>query len=303
MNWSKYNTSLKKRGSLNLFVEENISEWWYAKEVNKNCRPKKYSDKAIEVCINIRAFFRLPLRATEGLIESLFSKLELDLAVPSYTQVSRRLKLLKDQKLFFNKRKIFAIAIDSTGLKVYGEGEWKVRQHGADKRRTWRKLHLAIDTASQEIRSFKLTKNDVTDGAILKELAPQFQGRLNRILGDGAYDQTGCYVSARKIGARLIAPPRKKAKIQANLINPALIDRDNAISTIRRLGNDDEARKQWKKSVGYYKRSLAETAMFRFKRIFGAHLQSRDFNNQLAEVAMKVMLFNRITKGGIPKNM
>jgi hypothetical protein len=148
MNWSKYNTALKKRGSLNFFVDEKISEWWYAHEVNKNCRPKKYSDKTIEICLSIRSLFKLPLRATEGFINWILSEFKLDIQTPSYTQISRRSGELKNIKLLRERREIVAIAIDSTGLKIFGEGEWKVRQHGYDKRRTWRKLHLAIDLSS-----------------------------------------------------------------------------------------------------------------------------------------------------------
>jgi hypothetical protein len=148
---------------------------------------------------------------------------------------------------------------------------------------------------------FELTKNNISDGSIFNQMASRFKGRVNKILGDGAYDQTGCYESARKIGARLITPPRKNAKMQVDLINPALLDRDNAISIIRRLGNDEEARKQWKKDIGYHARSLAETAMFRFKSMFGQHIKSRNFNNQLSEIAIKVKLFNQATRIGIPK--
>ena len=160
---------------------------------------------------------------------------------------------------------------------------------------------MAIDLSSQEIVDFELTKNNISDGSILNKMAPRFQGRVKKILGDGAYDQTGCYESARRIGARLITPPRKNAKMQVDLINPALLDRDNAISMIRRLGNNEEARKQWKKDIGYHARSLAETAMFLFKSMFGQHLKSRNFNNQLSEIAIKVKLFNHATRLGIPK--
>jgi hypothetical protein len=59
--------------------------------------------------------------------------------------------------------KSHTVVIDSTGLKVFGEGEWKVKKHGQERRRIWRKLHLAVDSKTHEIICADLSLNNVTD--------------------------------------------------------------------------------------------------------------------------------------------
>ncbi|MFN8344513.1 MAG: transposase [Spirosomataceae bacterium] len=76
--------------------------------------------------------------------------------------------------------------MDSTGLKVYGEGEWKVRKHGADKRRTWRKLHLAIDEATNDIHAVELTTNAVSDADMVRPLLDDIEQCVAKVGGDGA---------------------------------------------------------------------------------------------------------------------
>ena len=80
------------------------------------------------------------------------------------------------------------LVIDSTGLKVLGEGEWKVRRHGADKRRVWRKVHLVVDADSHEVRAVEMTDRRRGDGEIvpgpLAQLPPE--ERIAAIGGDGA---------------------------------------------------------------------------------------------------------------------
>lgn len=301
MNWNKYNKNLCRRGSLTIFIDENILEWWYSSESAGSGRPRIYSDKAIEVCIQLRALLKLPLRQTQGLVESLLTLAKLDIKAPCYTQMSRRTSNLKAFTVEIERGSDLSIAIDSTGLKVCGEGEWKVRQHGPSKRRTWRKVHLVVDVATQQIIAQKLTANNVTDGQVWNEMAPQFQDKVKTVYADGAFDQTGCYEITRKIGANLVVPPQKNARMQKGLINPAKLPRDNAIARIRALGNDEDARKQWKVENNYHQRSLAETAMFRLKRTFGSALQSRKFENQKAEIAIKVELLNKMASMGLPK--
>ena len=172
-NWPEYNRSLIQRGSINFwFSEEAINKWRATDHTNEKGRPQEYSDDAILCALLIRTVYHLPLRALEGLLNSLASLLNLSIKIPSYSQICRRAKTLgKALKKLSNKRP-HDIVFDSTGLKVYGEGEWKVRQHGASKRRTWRKLHLGMDPDSKEIIVADLTSNGVGsgDGQIGKNL-------------------------------------------------------------------------------------------------------------------------------------
>jgi hypothetical protein len=163
-NWKEYNKSLIQRGSLTIWFSEDAMKKWVApREEGKRGRPVIYSDDAILTALVIRSVFHLPLRALQGFLASLFMIMAIGFPVPCYTQISRRSKMRGQGLKKLSRRKITDLVIDSTGLKVYGEGEWKVRQHGYSKRRTWRKLHLAICPSTKEIIFEMLTENSVAD--------------------------------------------------------------------------------------------------------------------------------------------
>jgi hypothetical protein len=85
----------------------------------------------------------------------------------NYTTLSRRAACLDvgiSSRL--NRNEKLNISVDSTGLKVYGEGEWKVRKQGVSKRKTWTKLHVGLDVDTNEFVTVLLTDNSV-DEAIL----------------------------------------------------------------------------------------------------------------------------------------
>lgn len=106
-------------------------------------RPETYSDEAILMMLILREVYKCSLRSLQGLVESLFKIMNLKLPIPSYTQISRRAKsLYKRVNRLTEGKKARHVIFDSTGLKVYGEGEWKVKVHGKSKRRTWRKFTL-----------------------------------------------------------------------------------------------------------------------------------------------------------------
>jgi hypothetical protein len=91
----------------------------------------------------IKRVFRLTLRAAQGFIDSIFSLMNVPLRCPDYS-VSRRAKSVNVSFKTFTRGEIAHLVIDSTGLKVFGEGEWKVKKHGQERRRIWRKLHLPL---------------------------------------------------------------------------------------------------------------------------------------------------------------
>ena len=139
--WSNYNSTLIDRGKLTFWVPKDLDKIWYCNEGSE----RTYTDRAIEVLSILRFKFGLSLRETEGFAKSIFEWIGLKLEVPCYSTLCRRLgslSLVLWQEIERNDR--LHVVVDATGLKVYGEGEWKVRIHGYCKRRTWRKLHLAI---------------------------------------------------------------------------------------------------------------------------------------------------------------
>ena len=283
MNWSEYNKNLVKRGNINLWISEDIEKWWYIEQTRKQGRPFTYSDKAIETFLTISYLFKMPLRMTEGFLNSFFEREGLKIQSPCYTQVSRRAASITVEEIKVARGQNINIAIDSTGVKVFGEGEWKVKIHGTSQKRTWRKLHLGVDTDSSMIIRNTLTKNSVDDASIACDMLASLEGCVGKATGDGAYDKGKVYIAARRAGADLVVPPARNARQQKIIIDPAKLPRDNAIARIRRLGGDEEARKLWKKETGYYRRSLAETAMYRSKITFTDRLRHRKFENQQNE--------------------
>jgi hypothetical protein len=301
-NWSQYNKSLIERGSLTVWFSNDVIDTWLAeKRTGKKGHPPLYSDDAILTALMIRSVFHLPLRALEGFLTSLVMFIGLLLPIPSYTQVCRRAKALGQEIARLSNRRVTDLVIDSTGLKVYGEGEWKVRQHGSSKRRTWRKLHLAICPDSHEIVFELLTENSKTDCEVYLDFIEAAPYTLERSYGDGAYDTENCYKANARNRSSPIIPPQRNAIFHSNA-PPHWKARNDAYLEILGLGGDEEARKVWKRLKGYHRRSLAETAMFRFKQLFGNNLRSREFARQKAEVYAKCKALNLMTRLGMPKS-
>lgn len=299
-NWKEYNKSLVQRGSITVwFSEDSIDKWSSKKEKGKKGRPFSYSNDAILTALVIRSVFHLPLRALEGFLKSIVELMRLAISVPCYTQICRRAKSLGKAIAKLSNKSVTDLVVDSTGLKVYGEGEWKVRKHGVGKRRTWRKLHLAVCPDTQEIIIESLTENSAADCEVLPDFLNEAPDSVERVYGDGAYDTNDCYQSCHDNGIEPIVPPQKNA-IYHEEAPPHMDDRNRSVLEILGLGGTEEARKLWKKLKGYHRRSLSETAMFRFKRLFGGDLKNRSLDSQRAEVKAKCEALNRMTRLGMP---
>ena len=298
-NWSDYNEGLVQRGSITFwFDEEVISEWHKLKQAPSRGRPRLYSDTAIECALTLRSLFRLPLRATEGLIKSLLLLGKLPLLAPDYTTLCKRQKALevKIPRYCTKAGEGMHIVIDSTGLKVFGEGEWKVRQHSYSKRRTWRKLQVALDASSQEIVCCMLTSNDYHDKEVMQELIAGIEEPIAIVSADGGYESHANYDYLSQRGIQALIPPRKDACIkQHGNCKQAPLARDEILREIRCVG-----RKRWKQQSGYHQRSLVETAMFRLKTLFGSHLNNRIFEHQATEAFIRCRTLNRMTQLGLP---
>lgn len=302
-NWAKYNESLVNRGDVTFWFSEDVLDNWEHDNAEARAgHPFLYSDVAIETLLLIRELFRLPYRQTEGFGKALVKLMNADVAIPDYSSLAKRAAKLnvaiKIDAAAVNGAATgpVDVVVDSTGLKVYGEGEWKVKKHGADGRRTWRKLHLAVDPDSHEIVAHTLTENHVHDADQVEELLEQVEREVENFYGDGAYDQWKVYQSLdeREIGS--IIPPRKNAKIkQHGNSSEDPLPRDECLRQIRRDG-----RQAWKESIGYHRRSLAETAMHRMKRCFGGELKNRQSPNQLTEAALRCKLLNGFVAIGMP---
>lgn len=305
-NWSEYNKALVQRGSINLwFSEEAIGRWHSTSHTGEKGRPQIYSDEAVLCALLIRTVFHLPLRALQGFLLSLILLLGLGLRTPSYSQICRRAKDLQKALNKLSNRRPSDIVFDSTGLKVYGEGEWKVRQHGTSKRRTWKKLHIGMDPSSGEIIMAELTTNGAGsgDGEVAQRLIKKLPNGIKRVFGDGAYDGVGLRQEVEEIGADPLIPPPRNAAVHRESKDPAIMKRNDAIREIKGLGCNDEARKLWKQLKGYHTRSLVETTMYRIKQLTGVCLRSRESSRQQVEAHIKCLLINKMTRLGMPKGV
>ncbi len=288
-----------QRGSITLWISEEVLANWHPEPAGRRQRggQVRYSDQAIECLLMLKAVYGLPYRQTVGFGQSVLDLLDADVQVPDYTTLCKRSADLTIDLPTSNPDEPKHIVVDSTGLKVYGEGEWKVRQHGYSKRRTWRKLHLSVDESSHEIQALVLTEASVDDAEAGKQLLDDTPGEIEQVSADGGYDKRKFYdASTKREIKHIIVPPRHDAKIwQHGNRNKTPLPRDQNLRRIRQIG-----RKQWKVESGYHRRSLAETAMFRFKVIFGNSLSTRTLPRQITEARIKAAALNRMTQLGMP---
>lgn len=305
INWSQYNTALKSRGSLRVWIDEEVLASWHdTAELNTGKLGAQYiyPHLVIEFVLRLGMVFHQHLRQTEGLAESIISLLGLDLSVPDYSTLSRRRTRLKsslDKSVI--PKDATDMVVDSTGLKFYGEGEWKVKKHGAGKHRMWRKLHIGADTDG-EIRVGLLTDNTKGDATVLPDLLDQEQTRgttVTNCYADGAYDVFAVYdklAAAGVVNSGVHIPPQKNAKIRfhGNLKAPPHA-RDENLRAIRRT-----SRSGWKQRSGYHSRSLSETQMYRYKHIVGDRVFAQTEPAQQTETTIGLDILNRMSRLGMP---
>jgi IS5 family transposase len=297
-NWAEYNKGLIKRGSLTVWLEEeSIANWHPTKLTGERGHPVVYSDIAIQCALTLRIVFHLSLRATKGFLGSLIKLLDLPIKAPDYSTLSRRQDSIILPRLQGKNKDPLHVVIDSTGIKIYGEGEWKMRQHGKEKRRTWRKLHVAVDEKTGEIVAASTTEANVHDCEIIADLLEQITSSVSQVTGDGAYDTHECYDATLRKKAKPCFPPRKNA-VRHKPSDESWRIRNRAIGDIEQKGM-----KKWKEKNNYHRRSLAETTMFRLKKIFGGQASSRQIKNQSVELALRCHALNKMTQLGMPDSV
>jgi hypothetical protein len=249
--------------------------------------------------LTVKEVFHLTNRQTEGFLRSGFALLKIAWPVPDHSALSKRGKELK-VKVPKKTSQSLNLVMDSTGLKIYGEGEGKVRPHGVSKRRTWRKLHLGTNPEDGEIQAVLLTENRVSDDAAVQALLEQIEQAIAKFAADGASDKRKVYdrLKAHSPDVDILIPPRKNARIwQPGNTKAQPLKRDENLRSIRQQG-----RKEWKKKSGYHVRSLAETTMFRLKTIFGNELSARLLETQTTQALVRCAALNKMTHLGRPQS-
>jgi hypothetical protein len=305
-NWSEYSESLKNRGKISVHVSEALASGAFKKPLPTHTvgHPIEYADSLILLILTLRELFRLPLRQSIGLTEDILRMMSIDWQLPDFSTLSRRMGKLNVDFCRNFRGKNIVLLIDSSGFKVFGEGEWKVRKHGFGYRRTWRETHIAVDFESRNIIGLANTKSGTGDNTQLKPLLGQVQKKhqVSAIIGDGAYDSKDNYLMAKEQNLEFIAPPPENAVEHLNSFHyqrydtPGWEDRNATVRHVEEFGVDG-----WMADVDYHRRSLVENTFYRLKTIFGGNLKSRKETTQYTEQCIRASLINRFNEMGLPK--
>lgn len=293
-NWSSYNAALKQRGSLSIWFDRDLD--WCAARTGKRGHPETFSDQAIQACLTLKVLFGLPLRQTVGLVASLIKMAGLDWPVPDWSTLCRRQARISVQIPYRRAGGPLNLLIDSTGIRFRGDGEWLARKHGATRRREWRKVHMAMDTGTGDIRAVEFTSSHEGDSALLPDLLaqiPEGEG-IETVTADGACDTRRCLEAILARGAEAIIPARRNGRMWKPDC-PAAIWRNETLRATQRLG-----RGLWKRWSGYHARSRIEAQMNRLK-LFGDRIVSRDPDRQVTEIHIRVAIMNRCSAMGMAK--
>jgi transposase len=294
-NWPAYEAGLCRRGSLTLWIEDAALESWQTRGPGGQAR---YTNVAIHTSLMLRTVFKLALRQIEGLMTSVFALMRLMLSAPDHSTVSRRSVTLPVIQPVSVPQGPLHVLIDSTGLQVYGAGQWLEAKHGTKSRRTWRKLHLAVDAASGMIVAQTLTDQDIDDPSQVGPLLDQIDDPIVQVTADGAYDGAPTYqtIAQHGDGIEVVIPPRATAVSSGELDPPT--QRDRHLTMITKQG-----RLAWQIATGYGQRSLVETTMGRYKTLIGPRLRSRGFAAQQTEAAVGMAVLNRMLATGRPDSV
>lgn len=306
-NWSRYNEGMINRGRFRELTKIAVRQIGQEaasrafKQHKSSGHPKEYPDALILIIAVYREIFQLSFREVEGFARDVLK--EFNIEVPNYVTIERRIGSLHID-LRLDKRRLkgdLYVLADSTGYKIFGEGEWKAYKHGRSKKRIWAKAHYAIDYNSQQIVGLTVTIHTRGDNLeapnLLDKAKKNFGSKGNNIAevaDDGAYNTRALKKFVEEeCKAKLITPPKIKAKSNGKKFIGADIEANKRCEEV--------GRKQWKEEVGYHKRSLVETNMFRLKSPFGDKLRCRTIKNQTAELTIRAMILNIWTNKWMPK--
>lgn len=291
-NWTAYNEALRNRGDVTIWFTEDAIANWRPSKTGARGRPMEYAEHAIQTALFIRQVYHLPLRQTEGFMKSIAKLLHSVIAIPDFSLISKRSISLPPILLSKGLQPGSVIIVDSTGLKVFGRDEWHQEKHDVPARRTWRKLHLAVDE-KHHVLACDLTTPEVGDSSAVDGLLNQLTAPFETFIGDGAYDGDPVTQSilSKQPDAAIIVPPGKSAVCSAN----GNTQRDKHMQAIAKHG-----RIAWQKRNNFGLRSFVELAMQRYKRIFGNTLKARCIAQQKSEARTSAAVLNMMTLLGMP---
>ena len=81
-NWREYERGLRSRGDVTNWLSEDAIAAWIPPKNGLRGGQRRYSNLAIRTALTLRVVFGLPLRQTEGFLDSLLSLMSRDLKAP-----------------------------------------------------------------------------------------------------------------------------------------------------------------------------------------------------------------------------
>jgi hypothetical protein len=290
-NWREYNKRLVQRGSLTFLIDPKVMKTLAPiLQKKRKGRPLEFSDQLILLLLMIKIHYKMPYRMLEGFARFFFEQFK-KMKVPTYSLTCKRAKELSTKLPKLSSCRPKTVIVDATGIKVQGEGEWKVKIHGKGRPRKWIKLHIAIDERTQEIVGEISTEATVDDGKAFPKVIQQVQGRPKLVIGDGAYDDRDVRDLIREKGGKGLIPPPSNA-----VCHGTDLERDDAIKVIRAFGGDKIAKSIWGKLSGYSRRALVETVFSRYKKMFGERAFSKTQERIILENRLKCVLLNKMIR-------
>lgn len=300
-NWSEYNKALKDRGRIDFWLDQEAIDNWYEEDQENigSGAPRQYTDFSIIICHEIRQVYRLPLRQSEGFINSIFRMMGLHIKCPNYSVLSKRLFKLNIPCPRYTEKDtvdddVGVMAIDSTGLKRFGRDEWHQEKHKVSAKRSWRKLHVCVDD-KHYIHGSVLTDRFASDEGTVDDLIEQVTTSANHVSLDGAYDSNDVYILLKNKfpNAQIVIPPDKNAIIH---------DKNHGIRNQHLREIQAHGRMNWQKENQYGRRNISELSIQRRKRILGNQLHAREFIRQKVEAMIGSGILNKMTSLGMPQS-
>jgi hypothetical protein len=287
MGWKETDERLIRRGELILDIESLKNHRQELKKMDKGKPGRSYriAYTYVQLLAAVRYLFSMPYRQLEGYTRILH-RLVPELPQADYSGIRKRILRLsvdpyKDLK---DASEPVAIAVDSTGISVLKAGGWVERKHGKKKR--YVKLHFAVNTVTHEVVAMEVSTDDVHDSRAVLGLLDEAEGnvRVEKMIGDGAYDSGEVYGEMERRGIKAVIKPRGNARSDTGSL-----ERCVAVGQIRELGYGT-----WAELVGYGGRWAVETAYSTFKRLFGEHSLARSLACIAMELVGKVALYNML---------
>ena len=296
-----YNRQLSERGRvLTLFLKKGDLDFKKElKDMNKKKRGSQYEypNSIVHAGISIKCLFHLGYRQLQVFMDDVFAFL--NFPIPNFRTFWWRLEVMEKQELKFNlsdDRKI-DVAVDSTGLKLENDGEYRTTKYG--KRKIWAKMHANINIATNEAVNIIVTEDNVGDCKKFKPLIEPLKEHINSVRGDKGYDTSKNFEYCERNGIKAIIPvkinaspsgrgARKKA-VREQFDIPPTHSRLNSFDKTKRR---ETKQKDWKDKTKYGFRWYVEGFYSRFKRIFGESVFSRKWKNIRKEIITKVNILN-----------